>query len=397
MKDSKLYSQKTRTIQLGRNPDKHMGTVNPPLFRASTILFPTVEDFLNRRDNLFSRDKLHYGLTGTPTSFALEDTVSDLEGGYRGVISSSGLSAICIALLANLKSGDHLLMVDTAYDPTQYFCGTLLKNFSVETTYYPPGIGADIEQLIRKNTRVVFLESPGSLTFEVQDIPAICDAVRAKNIVTIIDNTWATPLYLKPFDLGVDISIHAATKYIMGHSDGLLGIATCNESTYERVKKTAISLGQTAGPEDMNLALRGIRTLASRLDQHQQQALEIAEWLKRFKVIKHVLHPALPDCPGHEFWKRDYTGSSGLFAIEFDHNYDKTALAAFVDDMELFGIGASWGGFESLIIPASLENNRVARPWRGGSVLRLHIGLEDTDDLKKDLQNAFDRLEKHLA
>jgi len=378
----------TRLTHAGLDPHANHGVVNPPVYHASTILYPSVEALEQADRTPFEGTR--YGRRGTPTIFALEEAVAVLEGGHRSIAVPSGLSAITTALMALLKSGDHLLMVDTTYQPTRRFCDTVLTGFGVETTYYDPM--ADIEPLLRPNTKAVFLESPGSLTFEVQDIPAAAAAARATGAISVIDNTWSAGFHLSPFKHGVDISIQAATKYIVGHSDVMLGIITTTEDTYTRVKRAASLLGVTAGPDDCYLALRGLRTLSVRLARHEATALKIAKWLQVRPEVSRVLHPALPGCPGHEIWKRDFSGSNGLLSIVL-HPYPNDALTAMLDGMRLFAMGYSWGGYESLIIPFDASTARSATSWStSGTCLRLHCGLEDAADLIEDLERGFERL-----
>ncbi len=378
----------TRLTHAGLKPHANHGVVNPPVYHASTILYPTVEALEHANRTPFEGTR--YGRRGTPTTFALEEAVAILEEGYRTIAVPSGLSAITTALMAFLKSGDHLLMVDTTYQPTRRFCDTVLAGFGVETTYYDPM--ADMAPLLRPNTKVVFLESPGSLTFEVQDVPAAAAAARAAGAVSMIDNTWSAGLYFRPLTHGVDISVQAATKYIVGHSDVMLGLITTTEDTYIRAARAASVLGTSAGPDDCYLALRGLRTLSVRLARHRETALDIAKWLERRPEVARVLHPALPGCPGHEVWKRDFTGSNGLLSIVLEA-YPKEAVTAMLDGMGLFGMGYSWGGYESLIVPFDPSTSRSATQWSpGGPCLRLHCGLEDVADLVEDLEKGFGRL-----
>ena len=381
----------TEVTEAGRDPFANFGIVNPPVYHASTVLYPTLTEM--ERIGRAPFDHVYYGRQGTPTTFAFEKAVAKLAGGYRGIASGSGLAAIGAALMAFLRAGDHLLMVDSAYSPTRKLCDGLLKGFGVETTYYDPCIGAGIKKLMRPNTRVVFCESPGSLTFEVQDIPAIAKAAHAAGAVVLLDNSWATPLYFSPFEHGVDVSIEAATKYLVGHSDAMLGVIVTTEAHYRRVKTAASILGAVPGPDDCYLGLRGIRTLAVRLERHQQNALKIARWLKGRKDVARVLHPAFADCPGHRIWRRDFTGSSGLFSFVLAKDCTKDALARMLDHMEIFRMGYSWGGYESLILPADPAPYRSAVPWKApGTLIRLHAGLEDADDLIADLDAGFRRL-----
>ena len=394
-KNSDLSSlrEDTRIILSGRDPHRYGGMVNPPVFHVSTVLAETVEQ-LNLRDHLeeSGEQEMVYGCTGTPTSWALENAVAELEGGHRCLAYSSGLAAVCGALFAYLKAGDHLLMTDSVYAPTRKFCNKVLKRFGVETTYYDPLIGADIRSLLRPNTTVVFTESPGSHTFEVQDIPAIAEVAHAHGAKVLMDNTWASPLFFKPFEHGVDVSIQAGTKYICGHADAMLGTVSTTKESWPELRDCTRHLGQCAGPDDLYLAQRGFRTLAVRLRQHQASALAIAEWLQNRNEVRQVLFPALPDAPGHEIWKRDFLGASGLFGIELKPYADE-AVEEMLDGMRLFGLGYSWGGYESLLIPANVQKIRSAVPWRfDGPLLRIHIGLEDVDDLKDDLKDGFQRL-----
>ena len=333
-----------------------------------------------------------YGTMGNPTAWSLENAIAELEGGYHCSTYPSGLAAISVALMAFLKSGDHLLMTDSTYTPTRRFCNTVLRRFGVETTYYDPLIGAGIESLMRPNTAVVYTESPGSNTFEVQDIPAIAEVARKHGSILQLDNTWASPLYFKPFEHGADISIQAATKYIVGHSDVLLGSVTTTKETWKTLRDCTWHFGQCVAPDDLYLAQRGLRTMAVRLRQHQQNSLEIAEWLRNRDEVRRVLHPGLPDAPGHDIWKRDFLGASGLFGVELK-TFAKKAVEKMVDEMRLFGIGSSWGGYESLMLPVNVRDLRTASPWCfEGPLLRLYIGLEDVDDLKDDLYDGLGRL-----
>jgi cystathionine beta-lyase len=378
----------TLVTTLGRDPERQHGIVNPPTWRASTVLFPTLAALEAARP-----DKgVYYGRYGTPTSFALEEALARLEGGHWSFVTSSGKAAITATLLALCSAGDHLLVVDTAYGPTRRFCDHTLKRYGVETTYYDPQVGAGIATLIRPNTRAVFTESPGSLTFEVQDIPAIMEAAHAAGTIVIMDNTWASPLYFKPFAHGVDISIHAATKYIGGHSDLMMGVITLTELMLARLRLPLMEVASVASPDDTMLALRGLRTLAARLERHQRSALEIARWLSTRPEVRQVLYPALPGAPGHELWKRDFRGASGLFGFIMQP-CSKQQLAAMLDHMELFGMGYSWGGYESLLLPTHPETLRTATPWTvEGVPMRIHVGLEEPADLIAELEAGFGRL-----
>jgi cystathionine beta-lyase len=340
--------------------------------------------------------KLFYGRRGTPTHWALREAITQLEGGVDSWLYPSGMAAIAGAILAVVASGDHILVTDSVYEPTRALCDHMLKRFGIETTYYDPCIGAGIAELFKKNTRLVVTESPGSLTLEIQDLPAICAIAHDHDALVLLDNTWATPLNMKALELGIDISVHAATKYIVGHSDVMLGIATANARAWPKLQQGAVQLGQTTSPDDAWLALRGLRTLPIRLKQHEKSALKIAHWLQKHPMVDRVLHPALPEMPGHDLFKRDFTGSCGLFSFilkqgsyqQIDH----------VDDMRLFKLGFSWGGFESLILPTDPARVRSATRWQAkGPLVRLHIGLEDPDDLIDDLAAGFERFEKAIA
>jgi cystathionine beta-lyase len=376
----------THVVHTGRDPFAHHGFVNTPVYRGSTVLFKTIESFEKRAQRYV------YGRRGTPTSEALEEAIATLEGGARTVLAPSGAAAIASALLAFTKAGDHILVGDSVYLPTRKICGGTLKRFGVETTYYDPTIGAGIADLMRPNTTVVFTESPGSLTFEVQDIPAIAAAAHKGGAIVMMDNTWGTPLYFKPFAHGVDLSIQAGTKYIVGHADAMLGAVTASAALAKTMVDEIQGLGICAGTEEMYLGLRGVRTLQVRLERHWHSGLEIAAWLERRPEVSRVLHPALPSHPQHALWKRDFTGACGLFSIVLKP-CSKPALAAMVEGLELFGMGASWGGFESLVLPFDAAHARTATQWRTeGPTLRFHIGLEDVDDLKADLEAGFARL-----
>jgi cysteine-S-conjugate beta-lyase len=377
----------------GLHPYENHGVVNPPVYHASTIAFQTVEGFESSDDP--SGRVAHYGRTGTPTTFAFEDAVTALHQGHRTVAYPSGLAAIVGTLLTLLQNGDHVLMVDTTYAPTRKrLCGFLLERAGVETTFYKPGVGAGIGDLIRPNTKVVYMESPGSITFEMQDVPAIAEVCRAVGVRTVIDNTWSSPLLFQPLNCGVDFVVEAATKYVVGHSDAMLGTSTVgNEEDYLAIKATANSLGYSAAPDDCYLGARGLRTLSVRLERHQKNALKVAEWLQGQSAVERVLYPALPDDPGYELWKRDHSGASGLFGVILKPG-PKSAVAAMLDGLELFGIGASWGGYESLALPTYPRPLRTATEWPyEGPNVRLHIGLEDPDDLIEDLSAGLTRFD----
>lgn len=378
--------QDTLIVTLGRDPHANFGVVNPPVYHASTILFPTVEALKGRKQ------PYTYGRRGTPTTAALQQVIAGLEGGYNSMLTPSGLAAVTTALLSLLKTGDHLLMTDSVYGPSRHFCDTILKRNGVEVEYYDPLIGAGIERLMKPNTSVVFTESPGSITFEVQDIPAIAKVAHAHGARVVIDNTWASPLYFKPFEHGADVSIQAITKYLCGHSDVMMGAITTNEETWKAALAGHGALGQTVAADDAYLVLRGIRTLSVRLERHMKTGLALARWLGERPEVLRIIHPALETDPGHAIWKRDFTGASGLFSIVLKPCPD-AAVAAMLDDLEFFGMGWSWGGFESLIVPQDLTGIRTATKDRfEGPILRLHAGLEDPDDLIADLEAGFARL-----
>jgi cystathionine beta-lyase len=378
--DLSALSPETRLVAAGRDYAEH-GFVNPAVYHGSTVLFPSAHALHDRSQPYV------YGRRGTPTSKAVEEAVALVEGGHNAKMAPSGMAAISTALLAFLKAGDHLLMVDTAYNPARQFCDGLLKNMGIETSYYDPLIGRGIAQLIRPNTRVVYTESPGSQTMEVQDIPAIAEAAHKAGAIVMIDNTWGAGHYFKAFAHGADISIQAATKYLVGHSDAMMGTVTCNRETWGQFKEAYEQMGQFAGPDDMYLTLRGIHTLDVRLERHMKNAVSVAEWLRGRPEVDTVLYPALSNAPGHEIWKRDFTGASGLFSIVLKPCSEK-ATEAFLDQLSLFGMGYSWGGFESLAIPFSPY--RTATGWTApGPCIRFHIGLENPDDLKADLAEGF--------
>ena len=378
----------------GRDPAKNFGIVNPPVYHASTIIFPTLDVLLEtRRDRASGAyEGITYGREGTPTTRAFEEAITALEGGYRAVTFPCGLAAIATSLMAFLKAGDHLLMPDQLYGPARAFCDEVLTKFGVEVTYYDGTIGAGIAALMKKKTSVVYLELPGSLTFEMQDVPAIARVAKSNGAMVLMDNTWASPIFFSPLQHGVDVSIHAATKYISGHSDLMLGVATCNANAILPVKKLSSTAGYCAGPDDVYMALRGLRTLGLRMQQHQESALVVARWLQKRPEVHRVMYPALPDDPGHEIWKRDYRGASALFGFSLKPVSDK-AFAAFLDHMELIKLGYSWGGFESLMVPTYPSTLRSSTRWdAAGPSIRIHIGLEDTDDLIDDLERGLARL-----
>jgi cystathionine beta-lyase len=383
----------TRLAHAGRDPAAHHGYVNTPVYHASTKLYPSAEEYIAHRS------RYQYGRRGTPTSEAFQNALKDIEGpACEGVaLLPSGLSAISTALLSVLRAGDHLLMTDSAYFPTRKLCDTILPRYGIATTYYDPAIGPGIAALFQPNTRAVFVESPGSLTFEMQDIPAIAAVAHARDAVVVMDNTWASPLYFRALEKGVDLSIQSGTKYIGGHSDIMLGVAAANAATWPRLKETVYETGLCVGPDDMFLGMRGLRTMGVRLAQHHAAGLEVARWLETRPEVTRVIHPALPSHPGHAIWKRDFTGACGLFSIVFTPA-PRTAVYAFLDALTLYGIGASWGGFESLAIPFNATPIRTATRWAPeGPTVRIHIGLEDVSDLIADLERGFAAFTASLA
>ncbi|HKY80256.1 MAG TPA: cystathionine beta-lyase [Sphingobium sp.] len=387
----------TRIAQAGRRrewtgmPGQPGAIVSPPVWRASTILYDDVAH-LRRAAGGSTHERLFYGRKGTPTTWSLADALTEMEPGAEGtMLLPSGVAAIACALMAVLKPGDQLLMVDSAYDPTRNFCEKMLRPLGIDTVYYDPCIGAGIADLLSDATRAIFLESPGSLTMEVQDVPAITAVARERGIVTLIDNTWATPLFFPALAHGADISILACTKYIVGHSDVMMGSVTATPALFPQIRQTAYLFGQTVSPDDAWLAARGLRTLGVRLTQHQHSALAIARWLEQQPDIARVLHPALPGCPGHALWQRDYSGSTGLFSFMLKGG-DEKARAALIDGLAHFGIGYSWGGFESLALPVDPARYRTATQWQAeGPLVRLQIGLEDPADLIADLDAGLAR------
>lgn len=380
--ENKSTGINTRLAHMGNDPHTYFGFVNPPVVHASTVLFRNAEIMANRSQSYT------YGTHGTPTTDALTSAMDELEGSAGTILVPSGLAAVTVPLLAFLSAGDHLLVTDSVYAPTRNFADTMLKRFGVEVEYYDPLIGSGIAALIKPNTKVVFTESPASNTFEIQDIPAIVKAAHAAGAVVMMDNTWATPLYFKALDFGVDVSIHAATKYPAGHSDVLLGTVSANAACWRQLHDTFRALGCCAAPDDVYQVLRGLRTMGVRLERHQQSALEIARWLEKQPGVARVLHPALESNPGHELWKRDFSGASGVFSLVLDGGGVKQAHV-FLDALTIFGLGYSWGGFESLAVHVFLGDRTIAKGPTEGPVIRLQIGLEDVVDLKADLKRAL--------
>ncbi len=382
----------TRVVTAGRDPQGNHGIVNPPVYHASTVLFPTLEALREGKGK--DPRQVVYGRNGTPTTHALQDAYAALEGAEMALATGSGKAAIVTALLSCLESGDHLLVADSAYLPTRTFAEGMVRSFGIETSYYNPACAEDLAARMRPNTRIVYTESPGSLTFEIQDLAAIAAVAHDNGAVVINDNTWSGGYFLKPLDLGVDIVVQAGTKYIVGHSDAMCGLVAARGAVCERVWDTFVTLGNCIGPDDAYLAQRGIRTIAVRLRQHHETALRLADWLRRRDDVVRVLHPGLDSHPGHALWKRDFTGASGLFGVLLPPTSEH-ALAAMVDGLTLFGMGWSWGGYESLLVPVDPAPSRTAVPWtETGQLLRIHAGLEDADDLIADLDAAFDRRSK---
>lgn len=377
----------TRLAHAGYDPRSFHGFVNPPVVHASTVLFPDART-MEKRDQTYT-----YGTRGTPTTAALASAIDELEGSAGTIVVPSGLAAVTVPLLSFLSSGDHALIVDSVYSPTRHFCDTMLKRLGVEVTYCDPALNGDIAKLMREETKVVLTEAPGSNTFEMQDIPAVAQAAHAGGAVVMMDNTWATPLYFRALDFGVDISLQAATKYPAGHSDVLLGTVSANEACWERLWDGFLALGVCAAPDDCYSVLRGLRTMGVRLERHQESALSIARELEGAEGVARVLHPALESHPDHAIFKRDFKGSSGLFSIvlEGGENADshKAQAHAFLDALQIFGLGYSWGGYESLAVHANLSDRTVAVAPKEGPVIRLQIGLEDVDDLMADIRRGL--------
>lgn len=385
----KNFGERTRLVLAGRDPVDSFGFVNPPIVRGSTVLYPGIDDFLVRKN------RFPYGTYGNPTTEALESAINAVEGGAGCMLTSSGLLACTLPLLATLKAGDHLLIVDTVYRPVRNFAEGMLKNFGVEIEYYDPLLGAGIASLLKSNTKAVWTEAPGSHTMEMQDIPAICAAAHAHGAVVIMDNTWATGIFFDAHGAGVDYSVEAGTKYFAGHSDVLIGtVSARTPEQYKIIKDGWHLIGSIIAPEDAFLTLRGMRTLHLRLPEHQKSALAMAKWFQDRPEVARVLYPALESDPGHAIWKRDFKGASGLFSVELKP-VSHAGLAAFVDNLALFGMGASWGGYESLVLPFECSAYRsVRKPDFKGPTVRFHIGLEDIRDLQADLDQGFDRMKK---
>jgi cystathionine beta-lyase len=389
--DTRKYRPATGVAHLGRDPRKFMGAINTPVFRASTIVFPDVAT-LERSARGEMRDELTYGLHGLPTVRDFQAAMAALEGGHAALAVPSGLTATTLPLLALCNPGDHVLVTDNVYGPTRRFCDNHLRRFGVEVSYFDPLAASALERDFRPNTKVVFAESPGSLTFEVSDIPAFAQVAHARGARLVIDNSWATPLGFRAFEHGVDVAVHAATKYIGGHSDVLLGAIVASEAAFRPLHRMWTDMGVAPSSDDCFLGLRGLRTLAVRMERHRDSALAVAKWLTTRPEVREVICPALPGSRGHELWKRDFTGASGLFAVVLQP-VDKARIDAMLDGMKIFAMGWSWGGFESMIIPTWPERTRTATRWApGGPCLRLAVGLEDCADLIADLEAGFARL-----
>jgi cystathionine beta-lyase len=379
----------TVLTMLGRNPSEQYGFVNAPLYKGSTVVYKTLDD-IEQKKGRFS-----YGTAGSPTIANLESAWTLLSGAAGTVLSPSGLGAVALALMSTTKAGDHILVPDSVYRSTRRMCDTLLRKYCVEVQYYDPCIGSSIKMLLRPNTSTILLESPGSRTMEVQDLPAIVEVARARSVKTILDNTWATPIFFDAFAFGVDISVEAGTKYLGGHSDMLLGLAAANADTWPALRATYDAIAMLPGAEDCILALRGMRTMHLRLREVEKKALAIAHWLKSRPEVDLVFHPALEDCPGNRYWRRDFKGSSGLFSIALKGGYGRASIAAMLEGFSIFGMGFSWGGYESLMIPFHWKDSRDVVPCPfSGPAFRLQIGLEDTEDLITDLKEGFQRLAK---
>ena len=376
--------------QRGRGPKVSGRPVNLPIHQGSTLLFESLAEFEAAREARYQQGTLYYGRYGNPASFELESTMAALEGGYGCISVSSGLTAVTLAVMAAAKAGDHVLVADNVYAPTRGFCDTVLGPYGVEVSYFDPMIGEGLSGLLRANTSAVLFEAPGSGTFEVPDIPAISRVAREHGAVSILDGTWATPVFCRPLQLGVDVVVHSGSKYIGGHSDTMIGFLVCNEASYAAMRKMVLAFGDKAGSQDVFLSLRGLRSLELRMAHAQKAAMTVAQWIADQPQVQRVLHPAFPDCPGHEHWKRDFAGASGLFGVVFKPS-SESQLHAFVDGLEMYGVGVSWGGFESLVLPVA--PHRTAAPWTDkGRLVRFSIGQESTESLIDDLSRSL----KHL-
>ncbi|NBV06445.1 MAG: cystathionine beta-lyase [Proteobacteria bacterium] len=397
----KKMHEATRIVHAGRNPKEQGWMVNPPIYQTSTIVFPTLKDLLYAERGYSNNDlvepyELKYGRYGTQTNFALEKAIAEIDGGYNSFVTSSGAAAINTALVAFLKQGDHMLLVDNVYSPTRSFADKFLKKLGIETTYYSPTIGEDIKKLIKKNTKVIFLESPGSLSFEVQDVAAICKIAKKNNVTTIVDNSWASGIYFKPLEHGADVVVSALTKYINGHSDVMMGAITIQEKHFRVMYEAFRYMAVTAAPFSSYMVQRGMRTAKIRMDHCYKSALELAKWLENRSEVEKIFYPALESDAGHKLWKRNFTGAAGLFTIVLDRKYSNESLARMVDKLHYYGMGYSWGGYESLILPVDPTAVRTSTKWpySNRTCLRINVGLEDIADLKEDLESGFKRLRK---
>lgn len=386
--NNKKYKNDTKIILAGKDRNNKTSFVNSPIYKGSTVLFKDVEDMKKSIKNKNSQI-LSYGRFGSPTTFEFERAIAKIDEGYSAVATSSGTAAIVASLLAVLKTGDHILMTDSAYGVSRNLAKGLLSNMGITTTFYKPNIGKEITNLIQKNTKVLFMESPGSLTFEIQDIPMLVELAKKNNLITVLDNTWATSLFFKPFYNGIDISIQSATKYIVGHSDAMLGIISTNKKYTKCVRESAHNMGSCPGPEDIYLGIRGLKTLSIRLQKHQENAFKVIEWLRVQQEVDKILYPALPNHSGYKIWKRDFLGASGLFGITLK-NTKKSLVNKMLNNLKLFNMGYSWGGYESLILPIEPEKLRDTYKWKNDcGTLRIHVGLEDPADLINDLKDNF--------
>lgn len=394
--ESKMKKE-TQIVSAGRDKKWSKGVVNPPVFRASTMLFETMEEMAFATKNR-ANGEMFYGRRGGPTHFAFQAAIAELEGGAGCALYPSGSAAISGSLLSFLKAGDHLLMVDTVYEPTRALCGGLLAGFGIETSYYDPLIGEEIADLIQPNTKVLFLESPGSITMEIQDVPTLSRIAHQHDLVVMLDNTWASPINSAAFEMGVDISIQAATKYIVGHSDVMMGTATANEQHWVQLRENSYLMGQCTSPDDVYLASRGLRTLGVRMAQHEKNGLKVAQWLANRPEVDHLRHPAFATCPGHQFFERDFSAANGLFSFVLKEG-NKKSLTAFVENMKYFKMGFSWGGYESLILSVSgIDKLRTVTKWDSSKpLIRLHVGLENSDDLIADLEAGFARFNTAMS
>ncbi|MBL6664459.1 MAG: cystathionine beta-lyase [Rickettsiales bacterium] len=399
--NKKNIGDSTRLIHAARNTSEQGWMVNPPIYQTSTIVFPTLNDLQQAEKSYENSDlnkpyELKYGRYGTQTNFALEQAIAEIENGYTAFTTSCGASAINTALIAFLEQGDHMLIVDNTYSPTRGFADIFLKRLGVKTTYYDPRIGSNIESLIQENTKLIFMESPGSLSFEMQDIPAICQVAKKHNVITIVDNTWSSGIYFKPLNHGADVCVSALTKYINGHSDAMMGAIIVNKERYKIMYESFKYMAVTASPHSAYLVQRGLRTAKIRMDHAYKSAVELAQWLESRSEVEAVLYPALESHPDHQLWKEQYSGAAALFSIVLDKKYTDNQLANMVDHLDFYAMGYSWGGYESLILPVSVAGIRTATSWEYGdkTTLRISVGLEDIKDLKEDLEAGLERLKQ---